>query len=111
MRRSKEDGGLIKRFLSKLPFLNTALGDVLFETAPLKGQVNGSHFQWRLKASIDGEKMFVGLKLRPDRYAGPEGSVTNYLDLSIEAAEQAREDLDRCIAEYHRRVQAAVVRS
>ncbi|MDB5554538.1 MAG: hypothetical protein JWL86_4522 [Rhizobium sp.] len=100
---------MIKRFLSKLPFLNSALGDVVFETAPLKGQVSGSFFQWRIKQTGDGKGMFVGMKLRPDRYAGPEGAVTNYIELSIEAAEQARTDLDRCIAEYYRRVSTASI--
>jgi hypothetical protein len=100
---------VIKRFLSKLPFLNSALGDVVFETAPLKGQVPGSFFQWRIKQTGDGTGMFIGMKLRPDRYAGPEGAVTSYLELSIEAAEQARADLDRCIAEYHRQVSTASI--
>lgn len=95
---------MIKRILSKLPFLKVALGDVVFETAPLKGQVSGSFFQWRIKQTGDGKGIFIGMKLRPDRYAGPEGAVINYIELSIEAAEQARADLDRCINEYHRRV-------
>ena len=100
---------MIKRILSKLPFLKVAFGDVVFETAPLKGQVSGSFFQWRIKQAGDGNGMFIGMKLLPDRYAGPEGAVTNYLELSIEAAEQARADLDRCIAEYHRRVSSVSV--
>ncbi|UVC11060.1 hypothetical protein IHQ71_11035 [Rhizobium sp. TH2] len=100
---------MIKRFLSKLPFLNSALGDVVFETAPLKGQASGSFFQWRIKQTGDGKGMLIGMKLRPDRYAGPEGAVTNYIELSIEAAEQARADLDRCIAEYHRRASSVSI--
>jgi hypothetical protein len=100
---------MIKRILSKLPFLKAALGDVVFETAPLMGQVSGSFFQWRIKQAGDGKGMFIGMKLRPDRYAGPEGVVTNYIELSIEAAEQARADLDRCIAEYHRRASSVSV--
>jgi len=94
---------VIKRFLSKLPFLNSALGDVVFETPPLKGQSGSSLLQWRLKQAGNGSGLFVGLKLKPDRYAGPEGSVTNYIELSIEAAEQAKIDLERCIGEYRRR--------
>lgn len=94
---------MIKRFLSKLPFLKSALGDVVFETPPLKGQNGRSLFQWRLKRAGNGNGLFVGLKLKPDRYAGPEGSVTNYIELSIEAAEQAKIDLERCIGEYRRR--------
>jgi hypothetical protein len=102
---------VIKRFLSRLPFLNTALGDVVFETPSLRGQNSGSFFQWRLKQAGDGKGLYIGLKLRPDRYAGPEGSVTNYLELSIEAAEQAKIDLERCIEEYHRRRAANTLRS
>ncbi|KPF43751.1 hypothetical protein IP76_12705 [Rhizobium sp. AAP43] len=58
--------------------------------------------QWRVKQSIDGEAYFIGLKLRPDNYVGPEGSATNYINLSIDAAEQAKSDLETCIAEYKR---------
>lgn len=94
---------MIQRFLSKLPFFNSALGEVVFETPPLKGQNWGSLFQWRLKQAGNGNGLFVGLKLKPDRFAGPEGSVTNYIELSIEAAEQAKVDLERCIGEYRRR--------
>lgn len=100
---------MIKKLLSKVPFLNSALGDVVFETAPLKGQVSGSFCQWRIKRTGDGQGMLIGMKLRPDRYSGPEGAVTNYIELSIEAAEQARADLDRCIAEYHRRASSQPV--
>lgn len=94
---------MIRRLLSKLPLLGAALGDVVYETSPLKGQVSSSFLQWRLKQTGDGKKMFVGIKLRPDRSAGRDGAVTNYIELTIEAAEQAKIDLERCIAEYHRR--------
>ena len=101
---------MIKQFLSKLPFLNSALGGVVVETPPLKGQNWGSLFQWRLKQDRTGNGLFVSLKLKPDRFAGPDGSVANYIELSIEAAEQVRIDLERCIGEYRRR-EAETVKS
>jgi hypothetical protein len=94
---------MLKKLLGKIPILGSALGDVVFETLPLKGQSSKSLFQWRVKQSTDGKSYFIGLKLRPDSYAGPEGSPMNYLNLSIEAAEQAKLDLETCIAEYRRR--------
>jgi hypothetical protein len=101
----------MKRFLSKLPFLGTALGDVLFETPPRKGQVAGSLLQWRVKQAGDGKRMFIGMKLKPDRYAGLDGAVTNYLELTISDAEQAKADLERCIVEYYRRKPDATLKS
>jgi hypothetical protein len=89
----------VKKALSRLPSLGAALGEVVFETRPLKGQIDGSLFQWRVKRSMDAEAYFIGLKLQPDSYAGPDGSVVNYINLSIEDAEQAKADLERCIAE------------
>lgn len=92
----------VKKALARLPRLGAALGEVVFETRPLKGQIEGSLFQWRVKRSIDAEGYFIGLKLRPDSYAGPDGSVVNYINLSIDEAEQAKSDLERCIIEYRR---------
>ena len=36
---------------------------------------------------MEGGQYFVALRMRPDAYAGPEGSPTNYLNLDIETAQ------------------------
>jgi hypothetical protein len=83
--------------------LNQALGDVVFETAEIKGTSSHSFFQWRVKKSGGGQ-YFVALGMRPDAYAGPEGSPTNYMNFDIDAAQYLKFNLDRCISEYCRLV-------
>jgi hypothetical protein len=51
---------------------------------------------------MEGGQYFVALRMRPDAYAGPEGSPTNYLNLDIETAQRMKVNLDRCISEYYR---------
>jgi len=94
----------VKRFLAKSRLLNQALGDVVFETAEIKGASSHSFFQWRIKKSVEGGQYFVALRMRPDAYAGPEGSPTNYMNFDIDAAQHLKLNLDRCISEYYRLV-------
>jgi hypothetical protein len=92
----------LERLLARSRTLSSALGDVVFETPPLRGQSRHSLFQWRLKKGLDGTSLFVAFKLLPDTYAGPEGTPTNYISFDIATAERLRADLDLCIDEYHR---------
>jgi hypothetical protein len=87
----------IKNLLSKSKTLGSLLGDIVFETPPLKGQSSHSIFQWQVKKGLDGKSLYVCVKLRPDGYAGPEGSPMNYSSFDLATALQIRADLDECI--------------
>ena len=54
----------VKRFLAKSKLLNQTLGDVVFETAEIKGASSHSFFQWRIKKTVEGGQYFVGLAMR-----------------------------------------------
>jgi hypothetical protein len=102
---------VVKTLLAKSKLLNQALGDVVFETPEIKGASAHSFFQWRVKKSVEGGQYFVALRMRPDAYAGPEGSPTNYMNFDIETAQRLKFDLDRCISEYYRLVGDASARN
>ena len=93
-----------KKILAKSKLLNQTLGDVVFETPEIKGASSHSFFQWRIKKSLEGGQYFVALRMRPDAYAGPEGSPTNYMNFDIETAQHLKIHLDHCISEYYRLV-------
>jgi hypothetical protein len=86
-----------RRLFANSKLLGSLLGDVVFETAPVRGQSSHSTFQWRVKTSVDEKSLFISLKLVPDGYAGSEGSPKNYISFDLSTAEQIRADLDVCI--------------
>src|SRR5262245_58160340 len=94
----------LRKFLAKSKGLNVSLGDVTFETPEVTGQNPHSFLQWRVKKEVEGGRYFVGLRMLPDTYIGPEGSPTNYMNFDIESAQRLRFHLDRCITEYYRLV-------
>jgi hypothetical protein len=94
--------GPLRRILARSEVLNSTFGDVILETPPVSGQTSRSFLQWRLKKRLEGNEFFISMKLLPDAYGGPEGSVKNYINLDIANALQARARLDSCIAEYYR---------
>jgi hypothetical protein len=47
---------------------------------------------------LDEKSYFVCAKMKPDGYAGPEGSVTNYISFDLATALKIRADIDECIA-------------
>src|SRR5262245_23695181 len=87
-----------RRLFARSKVLGSLLGDVVFETPPLRGQSSHSIFQWRVKKSVDEKTLLLSLKLVPDGYAGPEGSPRNYISFDLATAEQIRADLDACIS-------------
>jgi hypothetical protein len=91
-----------KRILARSQTFNRILGEVVLETSIVQGASSHSSFQWRIKKSAVGGEYFVALKMRPDSYAGAEGSPTNYMSFDIEAAEQLKFDLELCIDECRR---------
>jgi hypothetical protein len=93
-----------KKLLAKSKALDHALGDVVFLTPEIKGQHWRSCLEWRVKKTVNGDKYFVALRMVPDAYAGPEGSVTNYMNFDIQTAGRIRLHLDECIAAYYRLV-------
>jgi len=93
----------LKRLVAQSNSMNAVMGDVVFETQPVQGQYRSSSLQWRIKSGLDGEDDYIGLKLCPDTYAGPDGAVRNYINFDIRAAEKIKQDLEACIAEYHSR--------
>jgi hypothetical protein len=97
----------VKQLLARSKLLNQTLGDVVFETPEIKGASSHSFFQWRIKKSVDGKQYSVALRMRPDAYAGAEGSPTNYMSFDIATAKRLKSDLDQCIAEYYRLIDDA----
>lgn len=94
--------GPLKRLLSKSNSLNAVLGDVVLETVPVSGRHSDKTFMlWRVKRGLDGH-FFLGVKLRPDAFAGPEGAANNFINFDLKSAEKLRTDLDHCIAELKR---------
>ena len=92
----------LRKALARSATLNSTLGDVVYEAPEVCGQSSRSFAQWRVKKGVKGDEYFVGLKMRPDAYAGAEGSPTNYMNFDIESAQRLRFNLDLCIAEYYR---------
>lgn len=92
----------ITKFFSGSGPLGSLLGEILYETEPLQGQVSASLFQWRVKKGLDDASYFVGVKMLPDGYAGTEGSPTNYINFDLETAERIKAGLETCIAECRR---------
>jgi len=95
----------LRNIVARSKILNAALGDVVFETPEVSGQYQRSFLQWRVKRDAEGSHYYVGLRMLPDTYAGPEGSPTNYINFDIESAQRLRFHLDSCIAEYYRLTQ------
>ena len=93
-----------KSLLTQIGLVNASLGDVLFETPPVKGRSAHSYFQWRVKKGWDRSSLFIALKVRADAEYGIVGATTDYLSFDLATAEQIRSDLDRCISEYRRLV-------
>ncbi|MGO4388411.1 hypothetical protein AB4Y85_12820 [Microvirga sp. 2YAF29] len=92
----------IREFFAKSGAIGSLLGEILYETEPLQGQVSTSLFQWRVKKGLDDASYFVGVKMLPDGYAGAEGSPNNYINFDLETAERIRAGLEACIAECRR---------
>jgi len=86
-----------KKLFSKSKKFRALLGDVLFETDPVQGQTESSSFQWRVKRGLDQKSLYIAVGMVADSYAGPEGSVTNYISFDLATAEQIRADVDECI--------------
>jgi hypothetical protein len=87
----------VKRWLFRSPLMNAMIGDVVFVTPRQPGRSNHSYMEWRVKRSVDGKRLFVGAAMIPDGYAGPDGSVTNYIQFDLNSAIEMRERLDACI--------------
>lgn len=91
-----------KQVFAKSSLFNQIFGEVVFETPEVKGASSHSFLQWRVKKGVNGEQYFVALRMRPDAYAGSEGSPTNYMSFDIETAVSLKSHLEKCISEYHR---------
>ncbi|PZU86078.1 MAG: hypothetical protein DI528_10370 [Shinella sp.] len=53
--------------------------------------------EWRVKKGLNSGELLVGLAMKPDGYAGPEGSVTNYINFHLATAVRLRDKLNECI--------------
>jgi hypothetical protein len=87
----------LKKILARSDTLNALLGDVVFTTPSQRGVSKHSIFEWCVKKTVDGDRLFVSAKMIPDGYAGPEGSPTNYISFDLDAAIQLRDNLNSCI--------------
>ena len=87
----------VKRWLFRSPSMNAMMGEVVFVTPPQQGRSNHSYLEWRVKRSVDGKDLFIGAPMIADGDAGPDGSVTNYIQFDLNAAIEMRDRLDACI--------------
>jgi hypothetical protein len=87
----------LKKLLARSTSFKALLGDILFESEPVKGQSSHSIFQCQVKRGLDEKSYFVCIKMKPDGYAGPEGSPTNYISFDVATALKIRSDIDECI--------------
>ena len=92
----------LRKILARSRLFNAALGDVVYKTLEVGGQNSHSFLEWRVKRDLEGDALFIGLRMIPDTYVGPEGSPTNYMNFDIESAQLIRDHLDMCIMEYNR---------
>ncbi|WFU02961.1 hypothetical protein QA648_04045 [Rhizobium sp. CB3171] len=88
---------VFKALLSGIKPFNVMAGDVIFATAWESGTSRFSFFEWRVKELLDKSDVLIGVKMRPDSYAGPEGDVKNYINFDIETAIRIRDSLNECI--------------
>lgn len=86
----------IKRFLSRFPTLQAAVGDVLFETAPIRGRTSVGELSLRIKKDARGQH-YIGVKMRPDYGYGGEGSQTGFINFDIQSAQRLKLDLEETL--------------
>lgn len=91
-----------KNFVGKSGIFNRILGEVVFETPSVKSETIYGYVAFRVKQNYDDSGARIGMKLRPDSYAGSKGSPTNYIFFDIDGALKLKEHLEQCIDEYHR---------
>ena len=90
--------GPFKKFLARSKSFKALLGDVVFESEAVRGQVASSHFQWQVKRGLDEKSYYVCIKMRADGSMGREGAPTNYINFDLPTAMKVRADIDECIA-------------
>lgn len=90
--------GPLRRLFARSDSLRALFGDVVFESEAVRGQLTNSQFQWQVKRGLDEKSYYVCVKMKPDGYAGPEGSPTNYINFDLPTALKIRADIDECIA-------------
>jgi hypothetical protein len=90
----------LRKILARSNVFRAAGGDVVFVTPPVRGQTLHSAFQWRIQRDLDGNSLYIGLKLFPDAWVAVEGQETSYINFDLESAKRVRENLDACIAQY-----------
>ncbi|SCB14896.1 hypothetical protein GA0061100_102243 [Rhizobium hainanense] len=88
---------IFKSILSRSKLFNSIAGDVVFATAGESGSFRHSLFEWRVKELLNKSDVVIGVKMKPDSYAGVEGDVTNYINFDIETAIRLRDHLNECI--------------
>ncbi len=75
-----------------------AFGDIVYAGKELYGRSSKAFVQGRIKKSVDGERYYLSLLMLPDAYAGPDGSLKNYLNLDLQTAIKFRAEIELCIA-------------
>ncbi|SMC82751.1 hypothetical protein [Rhizobium sp. RU36D] len=88
---------MFKKLMAYTHSGNTLLGDVVTTSASEKGMLSSSHFEWRVKRTLDGGDYLIGIKMKPDGSVGAEGSAWNYINFDLETAIRIRDRLNDCI--------------
>ena len=87
-----------RNLFSRPKGLSVQLGDVVFESKAVCGQVETSQFQLQVKRGPDEKSYFVCIKMKADGSAGRDGAPTNYINFDLPTALKVRADIDECIA-------------
>jgi hypothetical protein len=91
------DVGLSKKAVFTIKNVKCCAWRRVFTTPQEHGAYARSFFEWRVKQSIDNNQMYIAVAMRPDFYAGLEGSPTNYIHFDIDTAVRLRDNLNDCI--------------
>ena len=90
--------GPLMRLFARSNSVKALLGDVVFESEVVRGQLGSSQFQWQVKRGLDEKSYYVCVKMKADESVGPEGSPISHINFDLPTALKIRADIDECIA-------------
>lgn len=89
--------GFFKNIFSRSTTLSSMLGDVVFRAPGVEGVGMNSNLEWRVKASVDGKQLYVGMMMKPDYWVKAGGSFEAYINFDLDTALMVRDNLNDCI--------------
>jgi len=90
--------GSFKKFFARSKNFKPQLGDVVFESEAVRGQLASSQFHWQVKRGLDEKSYYICVRMKADGSIGPEDSPTNLINFDLPTALKLRAGIDECIA-------------